>query len=178
GQLTGGIAHDINNLLGIILGNLELIETSLPQDERLLKQLDSAKSAALRGSVLTRRLLNFSHQTPLQGKALDLNRVLQGLEVLVSKSLTALVHIEMTLAHDLWRVDADAGDFEDVLINLALNAGDAMPNGGTLSFTTRNREVSETEYRPRGSIPPGEYVEIRVQDTGQGIEEHLLDKIF
>src|SRR5690606_24592882 len=73
GQLTGGIAHDFNNLLGIILGNLELIEMSLPPDERLLKQLDSAKSAALRGSVLTRRLLNFSHQTPLQGKALDLN---------------------------------------------------------------------------------------------------------
>lgn len=178
GQLTGGIAHDFNNLLGIILGNLELIEMSLPQDERLRKQLDSAKSAALRGSVLTRRLLNFSHQTPVQGKALDLNKVLQGLEVLVSKSLTALVHIDMDLAPDLWRVDADPGDFEDVLINLALNAGDAMPNGGRLSFATRNREVTGTEYRPRGSIPPGQYVEVRVQDTGHGIEEHLLDKVF
>ena len=178
GQLTGGIAHDFNNLLGIILGNLELIEMSLPSNERLQKQLDSAKSAALRGSVLTRRLLNFSHQTPVQGKSLELNKVLQGLEVLISKSLTALVGIDMDLAADLWQVDADPGDFEDVIINLALNAGDAMPNGGRLSFTTRNRDIRETQYRPRGTIPPGQYVEIRVQDTGVGIEEHLLEKVF
>lgn len=178
GQLTGGIAHDFNNLLSIVIGNIELVEMVLSHEDVVRTQLESAKNAAIRGSVLTRRLLNFSHQTPISGKALDLNKVMKGLEVLISKSLTALVHVEMNLSADLWQVEVDPGDFEDVIINLAINASDAMPEGGKLSFFTRNYLVTHMEFKNKGMIPPGEYVEIIIKDTGVGMSEDIIEKIF
>lgn len=178
GQLTGGIAHDFNNLLSIVIGNLELIELVLPGKQNVRAQLESAKNAAMRGSVLTRRLLNFSHQTPILGKSLDLNTVMKGLEVLVSKSLTALVQVEMNLSPDLWQVEVDPGDFEDVIINLSINASDAMPQGGKLRFFTRNYEVAHMEFKINGMIPPGQYVEILIVDSGVGMTQEVLEKIF
>lgn len=178
GQLTGGIAHDFNNLLSIVIGNIELVEMGLPPDERLQRQLENARNAALRGSVLTRRLLNFSHQAPVLGQATDLNRVMRGIEVLVSKSLTALVQVELDLADDLWLVEVDPGDFEDAIINLSLNASDAMPQGGKLRFRTRNVETTRLQFRNNGMMPPGQYVELVVEDNGIGMHEEVLDKIF
>lgn len=178
GQLTGGIAHDFNNLLSIIIGNIELVEMSLPRRELVHRQLENARNAAMRGSVLTRRLLNFSHQTPVLGQAMNLNQVMQGIEVLVSKSLTALVRVELDLAPDLWLVEVDPGDFEDAIINLSINASDAMPQGGELRFATRNFETAHMQFRNNGMIPPGKYVEITVQDSGIGMNTDVLDKIF
>jgi PAS domain S-box-containing protein len=178
GQLTGGIAHDFNNLLSIVIGNIELVEMSLPPQELLHRQLENARNAAVRGSVLTRRLLNFSHQTPVLGQAMNLNAVMQGIEVLVSKSLTALVKVELDLAADLWLVEVDPGDFEDAIINLSINASDAMPQGGKLRFSTRNVETTHMQFRSNGMIPPGKYVEITVEDSGIGMDADVLDKIF
>lgn len=178
GQLTGGIAHDFNNLLGIIIGNLELIEMTLPFKDAIHYQLDNAKNAAIRGSVLTRRLLNFSHQTPVLGKTLELNKVIKSLEVLISKSLTALVSVDMKLGENLWQVEADPGDFEDSIINLVINASDAMPKGGKLRFATRNYAATHMEFRSKGIIPPGQYVEILVEDTGIGMPVEVIEKIF
>ena len=178
GQLTGGVAHDFNNLLGIVIGNIELLEQAFPDNERVLTQLENAKNAALRGSVLTRRMLNFSRQTPVQAEALDINAVMQGLDVLISKSLTARVDMEMDLAEGLWPVEADAGDFEDVMINLSINASDAMPQGGRLTFRSRNVDSKRMDSAHASEIPPGQYVEITVEDTGTGMEPEVLDKIF
>ena len=178
GQLTGGIAHDFNNLLSIIIGNVELVEMSLGNQDLQHQQLENARNAAWRGSVLTRRLLNFSHQTPVLGEATNLNEVMQGIEILVSKSLTALVTVQLDLAADLWLVEVDPGDFEDAIINLSINASDAMPQGGRLHFTTRNMETTHIQFRDSGMIPPGKYVEVTVQDSGIGMSNDVLDKIF
>ncbi|MES2604909.1 MAG: PAS domain-containing protein [Pseudomonadota bacterium] len=178
GQLSGGIAHDFNNLLSIVIGNLELAEMLVPRNDPVRVQLENARNASLRGSVLTRRLLNFSQQTPIQGKALSLNKLLVGINVLISKSLTALITVQMDLHDKLWQVEADAGDFEDAIINLAINAGDAMPEGGKLTFTTRNHAIQQTEYRNNVQVPPGNYVEIGVSDTGIGMSREVMEKIF
>ncbi len=178
GQLSGGIAHDFNNLLGIVIGNVELAELQIDENHPARDQLENARIAAMRGSVLTRRLLNFSRQSPLQGALLDINRVLSNLDVLISKSLTALVSVEMRLDSMIGMVEVDAGDFEDALINLAINAGDAMPEGGNLFFTTRNLVVPKTQYLNNIILEPGHYVELKVSDTGVGMRRDVMEKIF
>jgi PAS domain S-box-containing protein len=178
GQLSGGIAHDFNNLLGIVVGNVELAELQVAPNHPAREPLENARNAALRGSVLTRRLLNFSRQSPLQGTVLDINRVLTNLDVLISKSLTALVSVEMRLDPMIGKVEVDAGDLEDAIINLAINAGDAMPEGGNLFFTTHNCVVEVTQYLNNIVLVPGHYVEIRVSDTGVGMSPEIMEKIF
>lgn len=178
GQLTGGIAHDFNNLLGIVIGNLDLIELGMEGNSTELPLVENARNAAMRGSVLTRRLLNFSRQAPTAGRALDLNPIIRNLDVLLSKSLTAMVEIRMELQADPWFVEVDSGDFEDAIINLALNASDAMPTGGKLLFTTRNHTCRQTEHRNNGTLPAGQYVELTVEDDGTGIPRDIIEKIF
>ncbi|HTQ98445.1 MAG TPA: PAS domain-containing protein [Candidatus Acidoferrum sp.] len=178
GQLSGGIAHDFNNLLGIVIGNIELAELQMPVDDPVRKTLENARNAAVRGTVLTRRLLNFSRQAPVAGALLNINQVLSGLEVLISKSLTALIMVELKLDPDIGLVQMHAGDLEDALINLTINAGDAMPDGGRLQFVTRNRVVTDVEYLHNIALRPGAYVELSVIDSGSGIDRDTLEKIF
>ncbi len=178
GQLSGGIAHDFNNLLSIVVGNLELLENDLGGNADAIVRLGNARNAALRGSALTRRLLNFSLQAPIPGKALDLNEVLRGTEVLISRSLTARVTVEMQLSDNLGLVEVSERDFEDSLINLALNASDAMPDGGKLTFSTRNLVLKKQQYLCEQLIPAGAYVEVTVTDTGRGMTSDMIGKIF
>lgn len=177
GQLSGGIAHDFNNLLSIVVGNIELLEEELARNPEALVRLGNARNAALRGSTLTRRLLNFSAQAPIPGKALDPNAVLRGMEVLISRSLTARVTVDMRLG-EVGLVEVSERDFEDAMINLALNASDAMPDGGRLTFTTRSLVLQQPKYFDATLVPMGAYVEVTVADTGRGIAPELLGKIF
>ena len=178
GQLSGGIAHDFNNLLSIIVGNLELLEDDVAGDSDARARVGTARNAALRGSALTRRLLNFSAQAPIQATALDLNGVLRGMEVLLSRSLTALITIDMRLGADIGLVEVNERDFEDAMINLALNASDAMPEGGRLTFATRALTLKQATYVDATPIPAGTYVEVTVADTGRGMTREIIGEIF
>jgi len=178
GQLAGGIAHDFNNLLGIIIGNLDLMNRKVSHDETLQSRLEKAQNAALRGSALTRRLLNFSQQSPEASSPVNINKIILSLEDLISKSLTKKILLETNLANDLWMVEINTGDFEDMLVNLALNARDAMPNGGRLIIETRNTRLNEPLRSDKEDIQPGEYVEIAISDTGAGMSKNIVPKIF
>ncbi len=178
GQLSGGIAHDFNNLLSIVVGNLELLENDLAGNPEAQARLGTARNAALRGSALTRRLLNFSTQAPIPGKALDLNDVLRGTEVLISRSLTARIAVDMQLSDAIGLVEVSERDFEDAVINLALNASDAMPEGGKLTFATRKLVLDLPRYINDTLIPAGSFVEFVVTDTGRGMTPDILGKIF
>lgn len=178
GELTGGVAHDFNNLLGIILGNIKLVGRKIEPDSKTQRQLDRVAKAATRGVVLTRRMLKFSHQAPEQHSPLNINEVLDSMKDLISKSLTAMVKVEMSLAADLWMVDIDEGSFEDAMINLSLNASDAMAEGGELLFETKNMSLDRRSARREGSLNPGDYVCLEVRDTGTGMSAEILEKIF
>ncbi len=178
GELTGGLAHDFNNLLGIIIGNLDLMGRKIEDGSKLQKQLGKAQNAALRGSELTRRLLNFSKTAPEENSPLDINKVIGNLEDLIGKSLTAEVQIETALDSGLWMVEINPGDLEDAIVNLALNARDAMPNGGQLVLETRNTVLDDTVGDLGDGLEPGEYVEIAVSDNGHGMPREVSDKIF
>ncbi len=178
GELTGGIAHDFNNLLGIIIGNLDLLKRKLGNDDTLAKRVEKAQSAALRGSDLTRRLLNFSRQSVEASSPIRINPIIEGLKDLVGKSLTSRVSLELNLADDLWLTEVDPSAFEDVLINLAINARDAMPDGGRLIIETRNMVFDEPPTIRAEGMRVGEYVEIAITDNGSGIPADIREKIF
>jgi len=178
GQLAGGIAHDFNNLLGIIIGNLDLMKRNIDDGSKLAEQLSKAQNAALRGSSLTRRLLNFSHQSPESSKPVNINKVIMGLEDLVDKSLTKKVTLETDLAEGLWMTALNTGDFEDALINFSLNARDAMPNGGTLHIATKNVTLSHLMMNGEAEFIAGDYVKIIISDTGVGMSKEVAAKAF
>ena len=178
GELTGGIAHDFNNLLGVIIGNLDLMKIKVDQGSKLLRQIEKAQNAALRGSELTHRLLNFSHQSPEASSPVNANKSIRSLKELIGKSLTANISVDMSLSEDLWMAELDAGDFEDAIINLSLNARDAMPDGGRLIIETKNLVMDSEFASQNGGLVPGEYVEITFSDTGLGMAKEITDKIF
>ncbi len=177
GQLTSGVAHDFNNLLTAILGNLELLAARIDEeDARLAKPLAAAVSAAERGARLTTQLLAFSRQQRMNPEAVDLNRVVSGMGPLLRSTIGATADIGIALASDLSPALADASQLELVLLNLAINARDAMPGGGAITLATANATFGRPE-RPEHP-PPGEYVTVSVADTGCGIAPAILDKVF
>ncbi|HEX2150376.1 MAG TPA: response regulator, partial [Stellaceae bacterium] len=177
GQLTSGVAHDFNNLLTAIIGNLELLEARIEEDDaRLAKPLAAAVSAAERGARLTAQLLAFSRQQQMNPEPIDLNRVVSGVGPLLHSTIGATVDIDIALAPDLWPALADASQIELVLLNLAINARDAMPDGGAITLATANATTGRPE-RPEHP-PVGEYVMVSVADTGCGIPPAILDKVF
>jgi PAS domain S-box-containing protein len=178
GQLTGGIAHDFNNLLAVILGNLELIEPEQIDDDRLAKQLQSINRAARRGADLTQQLLGFSRKQPQKTHLVKINDLIHSIEVLIARSLTPAITLNIQLDPVLWLVRMDPGEFQDALLNLATNAFDAMPNGGQLSITTRNTELDEKFCHTRPGFAPGRYVLVSIRDNGCGIPAAQLDHIF
>lgn len=178
GQLTGGIAHDFNNILGIIIGNLELIQDEDDKSPFISQRIDMALKAVNRGGNITDKLLNFSRRSPTQTQVTSVNQFIETIQELLAKSLTAAVLIENHLSEDLWPVDINPGDLQDALINLALNARDAMPGGGTLIIETANKTLDADYARRNPEVREGEYVMISVSDTGTGMDPAVTDKIF
>lgn len=178
GELTGGIAHDFNNLLGIIIGNLDLISRKMESGGKLQKQLEKAQKAALRGAALTKRLLNFSSHSAEAHSPVNVSKVVDEFEELIRKSLTVNIAVEIHCADDLWMVDLNPDDFEDALINLSLNARDAMPKGGSLIIEVNNTILDGKFTEFEEGLEPGQYVEIAVSDAGTGMSKVVADKIF
>ena len=186
GQLSGGIAHDFNNLLTIIVGNLDtmkrqlakLADPALAKDGRLIKALDSASQAARSAGVLTQRLLAFSRRQPLTPARLDSNRLVANMLDMLSRTLGSNISIETVFAAGLWPTFADAHQLENVLLNLAVNAKAAMPEGGCLTIETANTYLDDSYVRRFGDIRAGQYVVLCVTDTGTGIPKDIINKVF
>jgi PAS domain S-box-containing protein len=185
GQLTGGVAHDFNNLLTIVLGGLDVIGRHLPALEkspaaaRILRAKDMALQGVHRAITLTNRLLAFSRQQPLSPKPIDANKLVAGICELLRRTLGEAVSLETVLAGGLWRSHADPNQLENALLNLALNARDAMPNGGKVTIETANCYFDETYVSALAEpVKAGQYVMIAVADTGVGMPQTTLERAF
>jgi PAS domain S-box-containing protein len=179
GQLTGGIAHDFNNLLAIILGNLELLDEQLLHDPSSQDLVHRASNATQRGATLIRRLLAFSRQQPLQAQAIDLNKLIAGIIDLLRLTLGETIQVQATLASNLWPIHVDAMQLENAILNLAVNARDAMPQGGRFSIATANLPFEEDYYIATSpSVHPGQYVLLTVNDTGTGMAPEVIEHAF
>lgn len=177
GQLSGGIAHDFNNLLTIISGNLELLEETITnkQDHDLLSR---AARAADSGARLTNRLLTFARRRQLAAAVINLNEQVRGMTELLRRTLGDTVELRTHLAPELWLARVDAGEVEAAVINLAINARDAMPDGGKLTIRTENATLEEGEIGFEGPLTAGEYVRISVSDNGVGMTKETLSRVF
>lgn len=177
GQLTGGIAHDFNNLLTIITGNLHTLRDKLPAHQGFEDYLEPALSAARRGTELIRRLLTFSRQQPLAPSPVEVGALVHGMTQLLSRSLTERIDIQLELPTEKLYALVDPHQLENALLNLAINARDAMPEGGTLTLALARRHVSPS-LALLVEVPAGDYVQFDVSDTGTGIAPELLPRLF
>jgi PAS domain S-box-containing protein len=178
GRLAGGVAHDFNNVLSVVLGYSELLLGELPAGDPKVEHVAEIQRAAERAVTLTRQLLVFSRKQVLQPKVLDLNAVLSGMEKMLRRLIGEDVDIRVLPGSELWQVKADPGQLEQVILNLALNARDAMPHGGTLTLETTNLEVGETHVESSAVVTPGLYVVLSVRDTGHGMDAAVKRRIF
>lgn len=177
GQLTGGIAHDFNNLLTIITGNLELLDLEI-EDAYQRDLLKRASDAAHMGARLTGRLLTFARRRPLDAVAVNLNDLLLGIMDLLRRTLGETIGISSSLAPDLWVIRSDVSEIENAVVNLAINARDAMPSGGKLMIETRNVVIDDNALTGDIGLAPGRYVRLSVSDTGEGIAPDILPRVF
>jgi signal transduction histidine kinase/HAMP domain-containing protein len=178
GQLTGGIAHDFNNLLAIVMGNLELLHEQLTAQPRLHELAQQALKAVDRGANLTRRLLAFSRHQPLLAQPTDLNKLVLGMLDLLRRTLGATIQIHTVLANDLQHTLVDPDQLENALLNLVINARDAMPKGGKLTLETGNILIEEEYAASQAEMQPGPYVMLVVSDTGVGMTPKMLERAF
>jgi PAS domain S-box-containing protein len=182
GQLTGGIAHDFNNILNIILGNIELLNHSLVVDEKAQKRLNTISKSAKRAATLTKQLLGFTRQKAVQVIRTDLNKVISEMDNMIARSVTPEVDVQYLLTDNLWLTEIDQGDFEDALLNLIINARDAMGGRGKLILETENR-ILDTKYCTLNpDVNPGDYVQLAISDNGEGMsseqQEHIFEPFF
>jgi PAS domain S-box-containing protein len=178
GQLTGGIAHDFNNLLTAILGNLSLVVGQLTPGEPTREWAVAAERAALRAATLTSQMLSFARQMVLRPQPLSLNNTIEEVVALLRSSLDPRIQVEVRRSADLWLVHADSGSMNQVLMNLCLNARDALPDGGQIVVETENVALGDDYVRRHLGARPGEFVRLRVRDTGHGIPPEILPRIF
>jgi len=178
GQLTGGIAHDFNNILNIILGNTELMKKSIANDDKALKRLGIIIKSSERAAALTKQLLSFTRNKAEQLSIIDINTLITEMDTIISRSLTPDIEISYLLANDLWMTEIERGDFEDALLNLVINARDAMQGRGHLIVKTENSLLNREFLRLNPDIAPGEYVQIILTDDGTGINPDKLEHIF
>jgi two-component system NtrC family sensor kinase len=180
GRLTGGIAHDFNNLLTAILGNVELaLRRNNSADERVAKSLTAIRQASMRAATLVQRLLTFSRQHPQEVKTVDINRLVGDMSELLHRSIGETVTVETVLASGLWKTAVDPNQLENAVLNLAVNARDAMPDGGQLTIETSNAYLDEAYVHQAGAdLKAGQYVMIAISDTGTGMTGDVRDKAF
>ena len=179
GQLTGGVAHDFNNMLAVIMGSLDLLTRRVGvEDPRSKRYLDAAMDGAKRAAALTQRLLAFSRQQPLRPEAINVNRLVSGMSDLLRHSIGAGIRLETVLAGGLWNVNADPNQLENVILNLGVNARDAMPDGGRLTIETQNAHLDARYVAGQPGLPEGQYVLIAVTDTGTGMTPDIIAKAF
>ncbi len=178
GQLTGGVAHDFNNLLTVILGSAEIMMEELPEDHRLRMVAEMTRTAAERGADLTRGLLAFARRQALEPKVTDINRLVGNMDGLFRRTLNEDIDIEMVRGGGLWTALIDPAQLESVLLNLAINARDAMPEGGRLTIETANVHLDDSYAKSHEEVAPGQYVMIAVADTGLGMPPDVIDRAF
>jgi len=179
GQLSGGLAHDFNNLLTGVAGNLELLETRVEQGRltELGRYIGAAQAAARRAAALTQRLLAFSRRQTLDPKPTDVNRLVAGIEDLVRRTVGPTLQIDVAMADGLWTTLVDPHQLENALLNLCINARDAMPDGGRLTIETANQALDEPAARER-DLTPGQYVSLSVTDSGTGMTPEVMRRAF
>ncbi len=179
GQLTGGIAHDFNNMLGVIVGSLDLIVRRIKKGDFAIERfLDAASNATERAALLTQRLLAFARQQPLAPQPIDANKMIVNMSDLLHSTFGEQIRIETVAAGGLWTINADAQQLESAILNIAINARDAMPDGGRLTIETANTYLDEAYCRQNPEIEPGQYVMIAVTDTGSGMSADVAARVF
>jgi signal transduction histidine kinase/ActR/RegA family two-component response regulator len=179
GQLTGGVAHDFNNMLAVMMSSFELMEMRLAKgDANIGRFIETGMDAARRAATLTQRLLAFSRQQPLAPTGLDPNKLVADMSELLRRTLGPGVAIESVLAGGLWRIFADQAQLESVIVNLCVNARDAMPEGGQLTIETANAFLDDTYARDNADVAAGQYVLIAISDTGTGMTPDVLRRAF
>ncbi|HEX7775433.1 MAG TPA: PAS domain S-box protein [Parvibaculum sp.] len=178
GQLTGGIAHDFNNLLTVIMGNAEELAERLQTDPGLRLLAEMTRTAAERGADLTNRLLAFARRQPLEPKVIDVNGLVRRMEALLRRTLAENVEIEMVRGAGLWSAFVDPSQCEAAILNLAVNARDAMPGGGRLTIETANAYIDETYAGRHLEVAPGQYVMLSVSDSGTGMTPEVVARAF
>ncbi len=180
GRLTGGIAHDFNNLLTAILGNVDLALRRIPEsDERVRRLLNSARQASERAATLVQRLLAYSRQHPLEVKAVDINKLVQGMSELLRRTIGETITVETVLGGGLWKTAIDPNQLENTILNLAINSRDAMPDGGRLTIETANTTLDEDYViEQAGDVAHGQYILVAITDSGAGMTRDILDRAF
>jgi signal transduction histidine kinase/ActR/RegA family two-component response regulator len=180
GQLTGGIAHDFNNMLTGIIGSLELLRRRVSRGklDDLDSLIDLGVTSANRAAGLTHRLLAFSRRQSLDSKPVEINQLVTSMGELLQRSINESIALDMRLSDPLWTAEADRNQLESALLNLVINARDAMPNGGNLTVETSNRHLDSVFTAAYGTLQPGDYVELSVSDTGCGIPESVMGRVF
>ncbi len=178
GQLTGGLAHDFNNLLGVVLGNLQLVERSVRSDDKATQRLKAATGAVERGAELTRRLLAFSRRQILETEVFEPNPLIESLSDLLKRTLGEAIQLDCHLGSDIPRVRTDPSQLESAILNLAVNARDAMPDGGTLTIESEMVLLDHGYAARERDVKPGSYVVLAVTDTGVGIKADQIDRVF
>ncbi len=178
GQLTGGIAHDFNNILAVIMGYLELVKRQSSSDKKISSSVDHALNGVMRGTALVNKLLGFSRSHSNKTSLTSVNTLVEDIQDLLVKSLTVAVKIETRLSENIWQVDVDPGDLENAILNLTLNARDAMPEGGKLSIETVNKVLDADFVNRQPEAEVGEYVLLSVNDTGTGMTPEVREKVL
>ena len=178
GQLTGGVAHDFNNLLQVISGNLQLLRLEVAGNERAEKRVQSALGGVTRGAKLASQLLAFGRRQPLEPKVLNIGRFIKGMDDMLRRALGEEIELETVISGGLWNVLVDPGQIENAILNLGINARDAMPDGGKLTIEAGNAMLDDEYARVHDDVQPGQYVMVGVTDTGSGIAPELMERVF
>ena len=178
GQLTGGVAHDFNNLLTVIIGMAELMQDTIPGDSPLAPMVREIDAAASRGAQLTQRMLAFARKQPLHARNIDLNEIVSRAGGMLQRTIGEDIEVKLSLSAGLWPAIADPSQIEDVILNLAVNARDAMPNGGRLLIETTNTHLDEAYASQNIEVTAGDYVSVEVSDTGSGMPPDVVDRVF
>lgn len=179
GNLTGGIAHDFNNMLAIVISAVDLAKRRLAKGNTdIMPMLDAAMDGAKRAATLTQRLLAFSRQSPLKPMTLDANRLVSGMEDMLRRTIGEEIEMEFVLGGGVWPTNVDPNELENAIINLAVNARDAMPNGGKVTVETSNGHLDDDYACRHPDVSPGQYVVIAVTDTGKGMPPDVVERAF